>query len=262
MKRTIIINLLLLIMTACEIIPPAERYVSTTLESARASLLVEFTGLQCVNCPAAAITAQELQQAMGDQLVVVAMHPASNPFTKAKAQYDYTCAEADTYYQFCGGEPTTAFPTGVVNFSADAHGTYLVDKDSWGVQLAAANAETPQCFIELQSSTEQNLNVKLANITTESQEWQVVCWLVEDSVQGAQLMPDGSTNTAYMHRHMLRACVSPIWGDTVHVLPAGEVEHQFTLPALPYKVQRKEYCLWVVLVMKDRIVKNVKQIKF
>ena len=29
-------------------------------------------------------------------------------------------------------------------------------------------------------------------------------WLVEDSVLGVQAMPDGSINTQYYHRHMLR----------------------------------------------------------
>ena len=37
-------------------------------------------------------------------------------------------------------------------------------------------------------------------------------WLTEDSIVGAQAMPDGSVNTHYYHQHVLRAASENTWG--------------------------------------------------
>ena len=114
MKNGIIIGLALL-LCACQLIKEEDRLIplpQPEKASARTHVLIEFTGFKCVNCPTAAELAHELQQLYDTQLIVVAMHPAANPFTQGVAKYDYTCPAADSCYRLCGGDASTCHAGG------------------------------------------------------------------------------------------------------------------------------------------------------
>lgn len=170
---------------ACDVVHEADRLIPVSLPvvSGRNHVLLEFTGFRCVNCPEAAETAASLQALYGKNLIVIALHPASNPFTQGSAKYDYTCPEADTIYRFMGGEETTSFPTGNIDMKRAENGYFLAPLD-WPARLNTLMADSLW-----------NPNVPC----------DTSYWLVEDSILGPQLMPDGSTNTHYYHRHVLRA---------------------------------------------------------
>lgn len=184
MKRLLYI-LLALTLCACEVINEADRLIPVPLPIAngRKHVLLEFTGFRCVNCPEAAEKAASLQALYGENLIVIALHPASNPFTQGAAEYDYTCPEADSIYRFMGGTETTPFPTGNIDIQPTGNG-YLIDPVEWGARLNTVMADT---------------------LWDPNTKYDTSYWLVEDSVLGAQLMPDGSTNMNYYHRHVLRA---------------------------------------------------------
>ena len=169
---------LFLVLTSCEVIPESERLIPVQTGIQR-HVLLEFTGFRCVNCPAAAETAANLKHLYGDSLIVIALHPASNPFTQGA--YDYTCPEADSIYQLLGGLPTTPFPTGSIDMRL-FDDSYFISPADWATKLTLTSNLSPLTF------------------TTDTS-----YWLVEDSVLGVQAMPDGTVNTAYYHRHVLRA---------------------------------------------------------
>ena len=175
----VLLALVLIALTSCEVIPESEQLipVQVTDTSAHRHVLLEFTGFRCVNCPAAAETAANLQRLYGDKLIVIALHPASNPFTQGL--YDYTCPEADSIYQLLGGTPTTSFPTGSIDMRR-FDDSYFISPDQWAAKLNTIH-HTPYTI------------------------HQTSYWLVEDSVLGVQAMSDGTVNTAYYHRHVLRA---------------------------------------------------------
>lgn len=181
----VLLALVLIVHTSCEVIPESEQLipVSVTDTSACRHVLLEFTGFRCVNCPAAAETAANLQHIYGDSLILIALHPASNPFTQGA--YDYTCPEADSIYQLLGGLPTTPFPTGSIDMRCFDDNYFIAPAD-WPTKLMNIN---------------QRPTIGSVPQTTSY-------WLVEDSVLGVQAMPDGTVNTAYYHRHVLRA-ISP-----------------------------------------------------
>ena len=100
-------------------------------------------------------------------------------------------------------------------------------------------------------------------------ETQALLWLVADSVQGAQQMPDGSSNLSYTHRHMLRASVlEDPWGwefgltagaDAIHT---RILDYQITDTIGGEALPLERYSL--VAVMLDKRTKellDVKQIK-
>ena len=176
---TLLLALVLIIQSGCEVIDEHNQLIPVTIPdtSAHRHVLLEFTGFRCVNCPAAAETATNLQRIYGDNLIVIALHPASNPYTQGL--YDYTCPEADSIYQLLGGAPTTPFPTGSIDMRR-FDDSYFVSPADWATKLNTIHL-TPYTI------------------------HQTSYWLVEDSVLGVQAMPDGSVNTAYYHRHVLRA---------------------------------------------------------
>lgn len=174
--------LLSLVLASCEVISEADRLIPVPMPEPgeQRHVLLEFTGFRCVNCPDAAETAHQLQTLYGDNLIVIALHPASNPFTQGL--YDYTCPEADSIYRFMGGSAFTPFPTGNIDMRR-YNDSYFIGPDQWATQLVNVMSDTlPIPEIE-----------------------EVSYWLVEDSICGTQAMPDGSVNMNYYHRHVLRA---------------------------------------------------------
>ena len=223
------LTLLVCTLTGCQIIPPEDRLVPIEEGHSRPALLIEFTGINCVNCPQAEEVATQLEGSMSRQgLVVVSMHPASNPFTQAAAPYDYTCPEADTYYLYCGGTAQTPFPTGSINLKANDDGSFFIDYMQWGKTLTALHTLPLLGTTHEQRSNEIDIHVQSFEQTPDTVN--LITWIVEDSVQGPQRLADGSLSTQYYHRHMLRKALSPIWGDTVTLEPFETQTIAYTLP--------------------------------
>ncbi len=239
----IILGTILLLLAGCQVIPENERLLPLPMQEPQSNaLLIDFTGFLCVNCPTAAAEAQRLQTDYPDNLVVVAMHPADNHFTQTTiAGYDYTCPEANIYYSFFGGTSTTPFPTGVIDMQpgwrsytewATAVRASVMQPKGGLLFLQITNVnEAERSFTVSTSAIWENNNV---NPLTNETDVEILLWLVADSVQGAQMMPDGSTNLAYTHRHMLRACLTDDpWGmfngivtNTTEPCAAGLVHYQ------------------------------------
>lgn len=170
------------LLCACEVIDEAERLipVDTVPQGNRTHVLIEYTGFRCVNCPTAAEQANELKKLYSEHLVIVSLHPASNPFTQGK--YDYTCPAADSIYRWMGGMETTPFPAGNVDMKP-YNGEWFADMSAWPTMVYTAMQDT---------------------VVPSVSEMEKSYWLIEDSVLGVQAMPDGSVNTQYYHRHLLR----------------------------------------------------------
>ena len=205
MRKLFVYILTALTLASCEVIPVEDRFIPVeTRTSVRRHVLLEFTGFRCVNCPTAAELAQTLEETYEGQLYTVSLHPASNPFTQGL--YDYTCPAADSIYQWMNGTATTPFPAGNINIQR-FEGDYFVNMNTWATMVYDAMQDTVAPYIRCTSAIADTAQ-KQANVFIEyvpSLEANVACWLVEDSVLGVQAMPDGTVNTNYYHRHVLRA---------------------------------------------------------
>ena len=202
--RKLFIYMVVLALCACEVIKEEDRLIPIDLDpqGTRRHVLLEFTGFRCVNCPTAAALAEELQAQYKDNLLVVALHPASNPFTQGK--FDYTCPGADSIYQRMGGQASTPFPIGNVDMSL-YQDEYLHDASQWATMVydAMKTSQAPMLSATAKGDTVTRL-IQVDATYNSLDDRELALWLVEDSVQGAQMMPDGSANMNYMHRHMLR----------------------------------------------------------
>ena len=89
---------------------------------------------------------------------------------------------ADSVYKYLGGTASTPFPAGNLNIRS-YEGEKFVNMSEWATMVYNAMQDT---------------------VVPTLDNAQVSYWLVEDSILGVQAMPDGSVNTAYYHRHVLR----------------------------------------------------------
>ena len=244
------------LLTACEVIPAGEhdKVIFTPADQTairRTSLLIEYSGWQCVNCPTAAEEAHRLKEQYGDNLVVVVMHPESNPNTRHnnKPALNYTCPEADSIYIMMGGTNTTPFPTGNVNLVKDATQGYFYDYDKWGTLISQAYANPKPVLLAAEATTIDTnvifVAVDITNLATQTMEAIVQVWLTEDAVIGSQKKPEG-TDKEYAHNHLMRASISPLWGETlpINAQMTQQIVYEYTLPD---KVVKKN-CNVVALV--------------
>lgn len=266
-KRIVYSVLFAALLSSCEVIGEADRLIPVTPdvpENASTHLLIDYTGFRCVNCPTAAETAQALQQTYGERLIVVAMHPATNHFTQTKnPQYDYTCPEADSCYLFMGGTETTPFPTGNIDLTATPDG-YFLSPNEWAAYLHARMDDQPAPHLQLEVSTDtvsRRIEITSYTYADTTLQCRLALWLVEDSVPGAQMMPDGSTNMNYRHRHMLRAAADGTpWGQPIEVGPVVTVQQ--TQMTVPEKCNMAKCAVTALLLDgKDRHVLQANQIE-
>jgi hypothetical protein len=247
MKSNIQISLfsLLLVLgsmlTACQVIPQGEQILESftpadTSQIKRASLLIEYSGWRCMNCPNAAAVAHDLQEQYGEQLVVVVMHPATNPNTRYgnNQAVNYTCPEADSVYLKMGGTNATPFPTGNINFQQQDN-SYFTGSDTWATQMSRYYVSSP--IIMSQTVTHENntvdIELYLCNMGSSTLNATLQIWLTEDGVVGRQYMPDGKTNNEYTHNHLMRATVLPsVWGESCQLpsITPQTLHFRYTLP--------------------------------
>lgn len=231
------------LLTACEVIPAGEReeiiFTPTDPNAVkRTSLLIEYSGWQCVNCPTAAEEAHHLKEQYGENLVVVVMHPESNPNTRHnnKPALDYTCPEADSIYTMMGGTNTTPFPTGSVNMLKNDTKGYFSDYDNWGTLISQAYAAPKPVILshDAYGYTDSRyiwMAVDITNLDSLPIDATLQVWLTEDSVVGSQKKPSG-TDKNYVHNHLMRASITPIWGEALPIDAhmTQQVVYEYTLP--------------------------------
>jgi len=200
------------LFVACDVIPEDDRLEVVQMEpSERNVLLLEFTGWKCVNCPSAAIVAHTLVEALGENVVVVAMHPEGHGFTTPENTVNaLSTADAMTFLSTYGGSSSTAFPTGVVN-GVKFDGEYLQGKDEWIAQVMEQRAIAPDCFIAMDYSKGDNHKVVATLTPNAAMDYNVSLqmWLVENNI----VAPQASQGSNYVHQHVFRKALNPLWGD-------------------------------------------------
>lgn len=249
--RNIFIGIFLIALTACEVIPENEKKIPIEMEETnRTTLIVEFSGLACNNCPNAAQTAHDLLEYYGDKVVVVEMHPASNSLTQAaKPEWDYTCPTADEYYTTWS---IPSLPGGVINMSS-IEGSYNVAYQEWGTAcMNSSKMLSPVTItqhVQTDSTNTLQIEATITNLSYDVLDLKYIAWLTEDSIIGPQRMPNNKINTEYVHNHILRDALTDTWGMSIKV-EAGDSTIISLTYTLPQKTVPKN-CNIVGVVTKD-----------
>lgn len=176
-------------------------------------LIKDFTGVRCVNCPAAAEVAHELQHQLGeDRILIMSVH-AGSLATSVGLFPDFTTPEGTEWYNNNSANPLFA-----VDHVALTEGNTL-NESQLDTPVGDALAE-PQLFdISIENTyNDDTRQLKVKNTfnvvgDSEAKYYATVC-LLEDSIVGRQVVP-GGIDTAYVFRNVFRGTLNGVDGEMV-----------------------------------------------
>lgn len=243
------------LMVACDEVSVNDRliYVEPPQVS-RAVLIEDYTGQYCVNCPRATEEIERLIEQYGDSIVIaVAIH--SGPFGKSKGEPSPLYTEVgDMYFNTWG---MSAQPIGLID---RLFGSTPFSYTDWagGVNYEVA-IEPPVGFltdIDYDAETrDAAIEVQTIGLDSALVSGKLQVWLVEDSIDSFQLMPDGSREEHYNHMHVFRASVNDPWGDALSVSHGQVAVKNYELKLDPAWVP--EHCSVVTFLYDDSGVHQV-----
>ncbi|MBE6315381.1 MAG: Omp28 family outer membrane lipoprotein [Bacteroidales bacterium] len=243
------------LMVACDEVSVNDRliYVEPPQVS-RAVLIEDYTGQYCVNCPRATEEIERLIEQYGDSIVIaVAIH--SGPFGKSKGEPSPLYTEVgDMYFNTWG---MSAQPIGLID---RLFGSTPFSYTDWagGVNYEVA-IDPPVSFltdIDYDAETrDAAIEVQTIGLDSALVSGKLQVWLVEDSIDSFQLMPDGSREEHYNHMHVFRASVNDPWGDALSVSHGQVAVKNYELKLDPAWVP--EHCSVVTFLFDDSGVHQV-----
>ena len=230
MKNVFYTILAILMFTACDEVSNDERliYVEPPQVS-RAVLIEDYTGQYCVNCPRATEEIERIVAEYGDTSVIaVAIH--SGPFSKRQGELTplYTAA-GDEYFNTW---KLSSQPVGLVD---RLYGSMPFDYTDWGAGVNFEIGRKAPVSISMATDAgdapKASVSVQVIGLDSARVAGKLQVWLIEDSIDSFQYMPNGGVEEHYNHMHVFRATINGLWGDEVAV-GHGEVvtkDYDFTL---------------------------------
>lgn len=242
---------IILVSTSCDKV--SEPYMdgnSSTItgDTVRKLLFEDFTGHECVNCPAAHKTIEDLQGVYGDRIIVMAEHvgffakPKNAPY-----DYDFRTTEGDDIATVFGAI-SAPLPKGMVNRKKQ-NGDYLIDRAAFATAVSLVLDSMPllpDVYIEISPSYNSNdstinVDIKLSVFKSmPSGKYNLAVMVTENGIVQAQKNNDENVGAIpeildYNHKHVLRGAINTTWGEEFSdaELSVGQV---FTKSYSNYKI--------------------------
>ena len=247
------------LLTACDNIPVSDR--TTPLDASsfkKPVVVVDFTGVDCTNCPKAAKGLSSMHSIVGDKIIGIAMYPDCS--FNHHATFDLKCPEATEYYKAFGDLSKIVLPSGMVDF-VQYKTQYIFDYTLWNSAVLERITQDTPIEVSLTVTKETKGDTTNLNITSKvtaqsavSGSTALILWLVEDGIVGYQ--NDGGTpRNDYVHNHGLRTAINGLWGESISLSTAGTVDK-----TLSYEVKNDKWNLENCSVVGVVINTNTKEI--
>ena len=207
----------------------AKAYEVPTEIRKKSILLEEFTGIHCIYCPQGHTIADNLLTAQPDVAYTIAIH-SGNFAVPNYDEPDFRIEEGeaiDSEFAIPG------YPAGFIN-----RGASVLNRGEWIKAAKLKHEEDAPVNLWLKSVFDGNnreLKVYVEGYytgeTEESFHYLNVV-LTQNNIKGPQT--GGLVGDNYNHRHMLRAFITPLWGDIIEEPQQGEYftrEYTYVLPA-------------------------------
>ena len=250
--------LVALLLAACDEVSLEDRLVYVEPPKAtRAVLIEDYTGQYCVNCPNASKEIENLVEEFGDTTVIaVAFH--AGPFGKNKQGVPsplYT-EVGNEYFNYWG---LSYQPIGVIDRLGG------VDYPDWTYGVNYEIQQEPGVYIMASPNVDYithdaQVVVDIIGLEDAPINGKLQVWLVEDSIDSFQYMPDGSINEHYNHMHVFRASISDKWGDSLPVTHGDLIQKTYDFHFDDAWVLN--HCSVVVFYYDDEGIKQVTKQKF
>lgn len=199
-------------------------------------LLEDYTGHDCVNCPTAAVAAEDLKELYGERLVVMAVHAGYFARPTSELPEDFRTNAGEVWDPFFIG--VLGNPNGLVNRVEKASGNYVFNFGEWSTAVSLELEKEAEAKITIENKFEQN---KLTSTVTSEflnaldGTYNLLFCITQDSLTGPQKNNDTNVGETpiienYMFMHVLRYTNS-VWGDLVtdNVEVGKEYESTFTV---------------------------------
>ena len=213
------------LMTACSNIDEDERLIYVKPASVERCVLIEdFTGQRCPNCPDAADEIEKLIEQYGDAIIAVSIHSGPLGFHTNSRFYGLATDIGDSYYNHWNLEFQ---PVGMIDRSTPSEYT------AWGTLVRGELQKTAPVEIELLVSVTDSLQLSIdtsvKGVDGDTQ-GKLQLWIVEDKITAFQMMPDGTRNDTYTHRHVFRDAVNGQWGEDITVQEGYTIVKDYMFP--------------------------------
>jgi Outer membrane protein Omp28 len=230
--RSIAFLYLAFLFSACDKVEgPYSESIQTPVigdDTVRKVLLEDYTGHKCQGCPAAAVEANTIQQVLGEQVVIMAVHAGFWTSVNATGSFTYDFKTPTGTELYNAMIPATQpFPIGTVN--RKMYGVArVVDYPNWGGKVDSILQQAPDAYIKITPSYDAASRVISATVKTDflnnlSGDVSLAIYYTEDSIINWQAFPAppvGIGNISnYVHRHVLRGAITPTWGDVIATNP-------------------------------------------
>ena len=188
-------------------------------------LLEDYTGVRCINCPAAAQVAHDLQEEYPGRLIVLGVH-AGYLAQPVGSFPNFTTEEGDEWYSFFGFDVN---PIGTVN-RIPYSGNIGVNSGQWGSAVIAELDKDPVVAIKIFNTYNPdtralNVQVNMRELVNIGDDLSLVVCLMEDNIVGKQMTTSGLVED-YVHRHVFRKSLNGAWGDIVSI-DANGITNQY-----------------------------------
>lgn len=224
--KLLILFLAGVLLSGCDEIAEDNRFIPVEGTKAERNVLLEdFTGQNCINCPAAHRIIEALEEQYGSHLIAVSIHAGHFGISATNTRYTGLMQEEGNIYNDRYG--IESYPQGVVNgkkppLNADQWATAVYDEISVATPLsididATYDAESKQ--IKTQCTLSSGSAIEGA----------LVVWVVESAIVARQEdINEGRINN-YIHNNVFRACVNGIDGESVEVSANGVVNKDYSI---------------------------------
>lgn len=190
----------------CEEIPPE----ITPCQTSRVVLVEEFTGIDCVNCPAGSVKLETLSSQNSGKIIVVGIH--AGYFATDHNGFDLRCPDGENLESLYLG-PVSGYPAASINRKVfEGESDVVADLTEWAGYIAAEFCDRP--IAELSLTNTYDVGTRKASVTVDitpssffrgavEEDLAVTVMLTESNIIGYQKTPAGS-DPAYVHKHVLR----------------------------------------------------------
>lgn len=206
-------------------------------EAVKKVLLEDYTGHDCVNCPTAAVVAEDLKEVYGEQLVVIAVHAGFFARPKPDLPEDFRTEAGEAWDQYFGIS-AAGNPNGLVDRFEKAPGDYIFNYGEWGTAIAVALEEDAEAKITIENSfsgDKLNSTVTSEFLSALNGTYNIFFCITQDSLIGPQKNNDANVGETpvivdYVFMHVLRY-TNAVWGDnlTDNVEVGKEYESTFSV---------------------------------
>lgn len=228
-------------------------YISTIETPQERNVLIEeFTGASCVNCPQGHETVAALINKYQDRVVAAAYHTFNGGsvfkpvnHADAKSKFDFRDSSATNIGSIIFGG-VNSIPTAGVD-RMPVSNSLQISRTLWPLQVENRLKIPTPVNLYMTSSYDSkdnivSLKIKVAYTKVIKSKNIITIGITESGIIDAQMYPD-RIDTAYVHNHIFRGCLTPFYGksilDSLTSKEAGRVyEYSYNFsPAAHWKIE-------------------------